>query len=859
MPDRSASAPGTPFTALPDPARAGSIDGIVERLRMLKLWAGDPSYEAIKIRVNAGRPAGELVCKSTVAYCFRPGRRRLDTDLVLAVVAALHGDAGYVTQWRQALRVVGGEAEATTQVRVVGGLPPEHEGFIARDDEVRRIRDAARRPGGTAAVCAIEGMAGVGKTHLALHAGRLLAREGIVEQVLYVDLRGFDPDPGRPPVDPAAVLDGFLRRLGMSGRGIPHSLKARAGAYRNLLARTRTLVILDNAAGPDQVRPLLPRTPGSLTLVTSRRHLGLRPAMLLPLAVFTPQEAVAFVRRATGGVPAGADPGATSRIAHRCGCLPLALSLLVGHIRNTPDWTLTDHADRLDDRHRDRRLDSGVELALSLSYRHLAPDHRRLLRLLALSPGRDIDAYAAAALTGSGRDTVAAMLADLCRHHLLQEESAGRFTFHDLVRTYAVTKALDEDRPADRHAALTRLFDHCLAVAGTAVSVLYPADIHPIPPAPPTGFPAPDTGSPELARGWLDAERPNLLAMVRFTARDGWPAYTVRLAGALHRYLHNRCGTEVVTMHRQAVRAARQTGDVSGHAQALADLGGACHKLGRYGTAVKHLRQALALFRQTGDVSGEARVLIGLGVVEHRLCRYGKAAGRFARALDLHRQQGNRIGEAQALANLADVDNRLGRCGSAADRFAQALVLCRQGGNLDGEAGTLGGLGLAELRLGLVEQAGEHLKQSLSLYRRLGHRTGEVIAWDNLGAYHRRLGRFPQAGEHHQRSLSICRDIGYREGEPRALNGLGETASAANRPGEALLHHSSAAVLAVELGTADQQARAEAGLGRARLALGDAGLAAGHFRAAVALYRRLDMPEADEVGCMLSSSAPAST
>ncbi|WP_306214151.1 tetratricopeptide repeat protein [Actinoplanes sp. RD1] len=854
MPDRSASAPMTPFTALPDPARAGSLDGIVERLRLLKLWAGDPSYETIKNRVNAGRPAGERVCKSTVAYCFRPGRRRLDTDLVLAVVEALHGDIGYVTQWRQALRVVGGEAEAVTQVRVGDGLPPEPGELIARADEVRRIRDAARRPGPAAAVCAIEGMAGVGKTHLALHAGHLLAREGVFAQVLVVDLRGFDPDPGRPPVDPAAVLDGFLRRLGMPGQRIPHSLRARTSAYRDLVARTRTLVILDNAAGPDQVRPLLPRAAGSLTLVTSRRHLALRPALQLPLAVLAPHEAVEFVTRATGGVPVGADPGAASRIAHRCGCLPLALSLLVGHIRSTPAWTLTDHADRLDDRHRDRRLENGVELALSLSYHHLAPDHRRLLRLLTLPPGRDIDAYAAAVLAGADRATVAAMLEDLCRHHLLQRESAGRYTFHDLVRTYAVTKALDEDRPADRHAALTRLFDHCLALAATAVSVLYPADLRPLPSVPLAGRPAPDMGSPELARGWLDTERSNLLAVLRFTARGGWPAHTVRLAGALHRYLQSRCGAEVVTAHRHAVRAARQTGDLNGRAQALADLGSACHKLGRYGPAAKHLRQALALFARTGDPSGQARALTGLGVVEHRLCRYDKATGRFARALRLHRQQGDRIGEAQALANLADIDNRLGRCGSAADRFAQALALCRQAGNRDGEAGTLGGLGLAELRLGLVERAGEHLEQSLSLYRRLGHRTGEVIAWDNLGTFHRRLGQFPQAGEHHQRSLSICRDIGYREGEPRALNGLGETASAAGRPGDALLHHSLAAALAAGLGTADQQARAEAGLGRAHRALGDAGLATDHFRDAVTLYSRLGMPEADEVRGALSSS-----
>jgi hypothetical protein len=118
------------FAGPPDPGRAGSLDDLVERLRLLKAWAGDPSYERITDRINAawsaaGRPAAELARKNTVADCFKTGRRRVNADLVIAVVQVLLPDVGYVTQWRQALRVVGGEARAASQVRVQDRLPPD--------------------------------------------------------------------------------------------------------------------------------------------------------------------------------------------------------------------------------------------------------------------------------------------------------------------------------------------------------------------------------------------------------------------------------------------------------------------------------------------------------------------------------------------------------------------------------------------------------------------------------------------------------------------------------------------------------------------------------------------------------------
>ncbi|HWO67997.1 MAG TPA: hypothetical protein VNO31_48980, partial [Umezawaea sp.] len=304
--------PDDAFAVLPDPGRAQTLDDVVERLRALKVWAGDPSYETIKDRVNgtwtaAGRPAAELVGKTTVVDCFRLGRRRLNTDLVLAVVWALHPDPGYVAQWRQALRVIGGETRAAAQVRVRDKLPEDLSGFTGRTAELDALAEALSgggRDGDPVVISAIEGMAGVGKTRLAIHAAHLLARRTPFDHVLFVDLRGFHPDPGQPPADPAAVLDGFLRLLGVPGHQIPHDLPTRAAAFRGRVGGTRTLVILDNAADEDQVRPLLADTPGCITLVTSRRSLTeLPPATHLTLDAFTAEEALVFLTQAVSGTP----------------------------------------------------------------------------------------------------------------------------------------------------------------------------------------------------------------------------------------------------------------------------------------------------------------------------------------------------------------------------------------------------------------------------------------------------------------------------------------------------------------------------------------------------------------------------
>src|SRR5690242_13373847 len=179
----AARQPADAFVGPPDPGGAASLDDLVERLRLLKVWAGDPSYESIKDRVNAawletGRPATELVGKTTVVDCFRPGRRRLNADLVESVVRTLCPDVGYVAQWRQALRVVGGQTRAASQVRVQDVLPEDLATFTGRTAELDQVLGALSRDQAAAAVV-IAGMAGIGKTQLAVHSGHMLVRDNL--------------------------------------------------------------------------------------------------------------------------------------------------------------------------------------------------------------------------------------------------------------------------------------------------------------------------------------------------------------------------------------------------------------------------------------------------------------------------------------------------------------------------------------------------------------------------------------------------------------------------------------------------------------------------------------------------------
>ncbi|TQS39806.1 tetratricopeptide repeat protein, partial [Cryptosporangium phraense] len=651
----------------------------------------------------------------------------------------------------------------------------------------------------------IEGMGGVGKTVLAVHGGHQLLRRERVTRVLYVNLRGFHPE--QPSADPSAVLDGFLRLLGTPGSQIPHETADLVALYQRQLATHPTLVVLDDVAGEDQIRPLVGAVPGGVTLITTRRRLtGLN---TLALDVLTLDEAREYLTDAIRPIPVGDDPSAVDRLAGRCGGLPLALSLVEGHIRTTPGWTVTDHADRLDERHVARRLEPAIDIALGQSYQSLPLDRQRLLRLLAIHPGPDLDPYAAAALVDVKPATAEAMLEQLDRDHLVSSPEPGRYVTHDLIRAFATGRSLDEDSAAERRAALTRLVDHYAATAFAAADLVYPADAQP-PRVSASGassrVPLPDS---QAAKLWLDTERPVLLAVSTCAAAQDWSRPAVDLSVALFRYLNDRPG-DAIALHGNASVAARKSGDTTGEALAHLGLGAAHCTQGRYLVGAAALRRALNLFRSAGDELGEARALTNLGGALLWQGVPTEAITYMSEALALFRQHGADPHAANALTNLGYAELTSGQHATAIEHLNEALTEHRKVGSLVGRAITLTNLGIAENSVGQSESAAAHLECAVTLSRQIGDRTVEVHALEGLARLNLGLGHPVDAIPPLRQALELCRQAGYRRGEVVILLLLGE---AAHKAGDiATSSESYRASLAVIGATPEQQACARAGL-----------------------------------------------
>jgi tetratricopeptide (TPR) repeat protein len=799
----------------PDPGLAATLDEYVTHLRRLRVWAGSPSVTALTDRVQElyqamGRPPSEWPARTTVWDCFRLGRRRPNQELLTAVVEALvGGDLATVERWRQVLQVVLGQAEAASHVTAAAQLPASG-GFVGRSDLLRQFAgrlDATSGPG----ICVIEGMAGVGKTALAVRLGHLIRDAGRAGGgVLFVNLRGFDPV--HPPSDPSAVLGSLLRLRGVAGDQIPYTPRERGELYRRLLARTATLVVLDNAADEEQVAQLLPRSTTCFTVVTSRHRLGgLGPVERMTLEVFSPAEALELLRQTAGADRIDADPTAAGQIAERVGHLPLALAVVADHLRDNPQWTLSDYPPALSA----LALEGGVRSALALSERALPDDAARLLRLLALHPGADFDPHAAAALLDVTVEVARGLLGLLLRAHLLQRrDAADRFDFHDLVKAFAGDRVVVAEPVSQSTPALARLLRFYRHGAAMSVDVLIPgeADQRPRPePADGAGLSIRD---PVAASDWLDRESANLVA-VATAAAHRLPSVTTDLSTILWRYL-DQTGRDdhACALHAEALRAARATGDHEAQARALHSLGTVYWRQARHHVAIRLHRQAVALFHAMGDAVAAGRELGNIGNAYLALHRHELALRYFRRALAVFRATGNPVGESNVAYSFAVLEFRRGRYRAALVHCRQTLSLCRESGNLNSEALASALLGHILITDGRLSEASDHLRLAVDMFEKLGNRAASVFVLDGQAEIDRRLGHPERAIARYHEALSLAREMGRSSVEPTVLNGLGRACCDAGDLRAALDHHSAALAFAVRSGEIRERARALRGLAR---------------------------------------------
>ncbi|MEU0551644.1 BTAD domain-containing putative transcriptional regulator [Micromonospora sp. NPDC005979] len=648
-------------------------------------------------------------------------------------------------------------------------------------DPARTARDGGQYdPARAVVISAIAGTAGVGKTTLAVRWAHQVAHR-YPDGQLYVNLRGFDLD-GRA-VSPGEALRGFLEALHVPPQRVPTDLPGQAALFRTLLAHRRVLVLLDNARDDEQVRPLLPGSPGSLVVVTSRNRLtglvvnaGAHPVTLDLLA---PAEARELLIARLGRGRARLEEMALDEIVRCCAGLPLALAVVAARAVGQPDVPLAVLASELRDSGPDRLspLATGdpmtdVRAVFSWSYRALDADSARLFRLLGLHPGPDAGRTAVASLAGLPPARVGPLLADLTRANLLTERTAGRYAMHDLLRAYAAELCHDTDPSDGREAARRRLFDHYLHASHAADHLLDPYRL-----ARPAALPPPATGvtvgdRPEhaWATAWFAAEHHVLLACVEQAASAGLDRHAWTLAAALTTYL-DRSGhwPELAAAQRTALAAARRRGDLAGQALAHRGLAIACTWSGDHEAAHRHYRRDLELYRELGDDTGRAHTHLGVSWVLARQGRLRSALDETRLALDLYRATDYRVGQAKALNNLGWMHARLGEPGPALQCCQAALRLHEETGDRHGAALTWDSLGYVRHGLGDHDEAADCYRRALALHRELGDRYDEAEVLDNLGDSLRAAGDLDAARRAWREALTIFDELRHPDADrPRA-------------------------------------------------------------------------------------------
>jgi tetratricopeptide (TPR) repeat protein len=720
-------------------------------------------------------------------------------------------------------------------------LPRPIADFTGRSDELamlRRLLVGAGESGalpakaGTPVVLsAIDGMGGIGKSALAIQVAHDLTDAGAFpDGQLYVNLQGATP--GLPPLGALDALGRMLRALGVEPAQIPTETEEAAARFRSLAAERRLLVLLDNAAGAEQVRPLLPASPTCGVLVTSRHVLatleGTRP---LHLDVLPQDQALELLGRIAGSRRITAEPEAGADVVRHCGFLPLAIRIAGARLAARPGWAVRVLATRLGVA--TRRLEElhvgelAVRASFDISLQALDHSPDRLdqaagtaFGLLSQPDGPELSVAGAARLLDESEPATQRILERLVDAQLLETPRPDRYQFHDLVRLYAGQHAQSRHPEPERLAALTRLLTFYIATAWNTLARLRPGDWRAARAESRwTGGGARFPDAP-AALAWLEAERANLLAAIPQVVAAS-PAIPAELASQLTQalfgfFLVRGYWQDGVEVNQTVLKLARRAQDLAAQGHAHHDLGVFHQRLGRYKEAIAYHQDSLTIRRELGDRHGEATNLNNLGIVYVQLGQYEDAIACQEDSLTIRRELGDGHGEAYSLM----------------------------------------GLGIVYQRLGRYEEAIACQEDSLTIRRELGDRHGEAFSLNNLGAVYRQLGRYEEAIACQEDSLTICRELGDRDGEGNSLNDLGVVYFRQGRYEEAITYHQDSLTIRRELDDRHGQADALRDLGDALQAAGRKKQARTAWHEALAIYEALQIPEADTIRDRLTALSP---
>ncbi|MBS2540071.1 tetratricopeptide repeat protein, partial [Catenulispora sp. NF23] len=775
-------------------------------------------------------------------------------ELVAAAVTSVTSEVGAVAEAGAT-----GRADATGVAGPEAGLswrflPHDVGDFVGRDADLARFHelvtagDRADGAAGPVTIVTIDGMAGVGKSALALHAAHGVA-DRYPDGQFFLRFHGFTP--GRAPVDPATALQRFLGMVGVPEKRIPADAEDRAALWRATLAGRRVLVVLDDAPDADHVRPLIPGGPGSLVVVTSRRRLaGLDGAAALSLGVFEHDDALALFQRVAGtghsrvhdasdgGVARGGSTpdgsasdgsasggstpdGSTAAILDACGHLPLAIRIAAAWLAHRPAWTVRDLAYRLaaDDRPLAElsQADRAVASAFNVSYAQLDGDHRRMFRLLAAVPGEDVDVYAAAALAALPVRHADGLLQRLLDDHLVLQASPGRFHLHDLIAEFASELVADTDPPDWREAALERLVDYYLAASAAASDAYMPEEAGRRPETPKANAEIPVFADIPAATQWLEAELGDILAAA-LAAADAGSDRTPLLSRLLFRFLHDTSHhREAILLHGRAVAAD----DPENVGYALTNLAGTYRVLGRYQESVIAGNRAAEVFGARGELPGRARALGNLALSLHRLGRYDEATDVLTEGIAIYHEAGDRLGEARLLGNLGGVLNLARRLDAVLPVLLRAVELGREIGTAGPLSIALGNIGSFYIDHGRHDEALAVLNEALELDMRRGRPADVAATQSSLGVVYGMRGEYEQAILMHRESVEFFEAAGIQDALGEALCELAGSLRRSGRPAEAVAEYRRAIELCEQVDNRREIAEAHAGLGYALAELGD--------------------------------------
>ncbi len=709
---------------------------------LTQLVAGFPSHERFRAMLmlalyRSGRQADAL-------EVYHDARRHLADELGI--------DPGAELRERYE-RIVRADAGLLPQPKKPAGhrndLPRDIADFTGRQEEMRQLL-AGIADGGPEAtavvVAAVDGMAGTGKTTIAVHCAYQLI-DRYPDGQLFIDLHGNSAD--QASTDPLAALGTLLRALNVDGARIPADLDGRAALWRAELADRRVLLVLDDAADAAQVRHLLPGAPGCLALITSRRQLlDLEAARVLSLDVLPHRDAVTLFTGIVGARRATAEADAVDEVVRLCGHLPLALRIAAARLRTRPAWPVRYLADRLA-RGRARLAelsvgDRNVATAFALSYQNLTPEQQRMFRLLGLHPGPDFDAHVAAALAGLDPGRGDELLEGLVDVHLLDQPTPRRYRFHELVGHHARGIVQDEEPETCRQESVRRLLDYYLHTAYLADRLMYPH-------RPPIALdpsiagddadPWADEPDEPTVLAWFDTEFAGLLGAQRLAVEQGHRTHVWQLAWAMTGYCTRRGYFQRYrALWTDGLAAADRLGDPVAQANAHRFLAHAFVMLRDLDAALPHARQALALTERIGDLPNQGHVRYTLAMLAARQGDDRWALDHALAALDLFQTLDNEVWLADALNTAGWYHACLDHHAEARECCEQALELHRKHDDRDGEASTLDSLGYIALRAGAPARAVDYYGDALALRRDLGQTYDEADNLVMLGDAHAALG-----------------------------------------------------------------------------------------------------------------------